>query len=130
MRSSVSGVRFVLGAAGMACALLAALAHAPDGAAAQAPHYLGCVTPKATVERKPARLRRTWIFVYTKPSTSATTMSYTIASPLPLWILGESGGFYHVATGNSMDEWPFKPQTTLGWVRKFDVQPQGIRNCT
>jgi hypothetical protein len=126
----MSGVRFVVGAAGTACALLAALARTPDGAAAQAPHYLGCVTPKATIERNPARLRRTWIFVYTKPSTSAPTMSYTIASPLPLWIVGESGGFYHVATGNSMDEWPFEPQTTLGWVRKIDVQPQGIRNCT
>jgi hypothetical protein len=82
----MSGVRFVVGAAVVACALFAALASTPDGAAAQAPQYLGCVTPKATIERKPARLRRTWIFVYTKPSTSATTMSYTIASPLPLWI--------------------------------------------
>jgi hypothetical protein len=57
-------------------------------------------------------------------------MSYTVASPFPLWIVGESGAFYHVATGSSMNGWPFKPQTTLGWVRKSDVQPQGIRNCT
>ena len=130
MPSSISGARFVVVATCMACALLAALVPTPDGVSAQAPHYLGCVTPKATIERKPARLRRTWIFVFTKPSVSATTMSYTVASPLPLWIVGESSAFYHVATGNSMDEWPFKPQTTLGWVRKSDVELQGIRNCT
>ena len=110
--------------------LLAALSLAPVGAGASPGNALGCVTPKATADRVEHYLRRTWIFVYTKPSMSATTMSYSIASPLPLWIVGESGSFYHVATGDSMDEWPFKPHTTLGWVRKSEVQDQGIRNCT
>jgi hypothetical protein len=130
MPSSISGTRFVVVAACTACALLAALARTSDGAAAQAPNYLGCITPKATIERATSRLRRTWISVYTKPSTTSTTMSYTIASPLPLWITAESGAFYQVASGNSMDDWPFKPQATLGWVRKSDTQPQEIRNCT
>jgi hypothetical protein len=114
----------------MVYALLVALALAPQGAAAQPNRYLGCVTPKATVERPTFKLRRTWINVFTKPSTSATVMSYSIASPLPLWIVGESGSFYRVATGTSMNGWPFKPQTILGWVRKSDVADQGIRNCT
>ena len=61
---------------------------------------------------------------------SVSPMSYTIASPLPLWIVSESGAFYHVATGGSMDQWPFRSQTTLGWVRISDVDPQAIRNCT
>ena len=126
----MSGIRFTVRAAGIACALLAAFARTPGDAAAQTSHYLGCVTPKATIDRTTSRLRRTWIFVFTKPSTSAATMSYTVASPFPLWIVGESGAFYHVATGSSMNGWPFKPQTILGWVRKSDVQPQGIRNCT
>jgi hypothetical protein len=129
MPSSISGTHIVV-AACTACALFAALARMPDGAAAQAPNYLGCVTPKATIDRATSRLQRTWISVYTKPSTTATTKSYTIASPLPLWITAESGAFYQVASGNSMDDWPFRPQATLGWVRKSDTQPQEIRNCT
>jgi len=125
-----SSADFKVGASWAACTLLVALAFGPGGAVAQPRRYLGCVTPKATVDRTTPGLRRTWIFVFTKPSASATTMSYTIAAPLPLWIVGESGSFYRVATGNSMAEWPFKPQTILGWVRKSDVQDQGIRNCT
>ena len=113
-----------------ACAFLLTCMRAPDGAAAQARQYLGCVTPKATADRTAHGLRRTWIFVFTRPSSGAATMSYTIAAPLPLWIVGESNAFYRVATGDSMSEWPFKPEAVLGWVRKSDVQDQGIRNCT
>jgi hypothetical protein len=42
----------------MVYALLVALALAPQGAAAQPNRYLGCVTPKATVERPTFKLRR------------------------------------------------------------------------
>jgi|GEM_PF-2981592 len=113
-----------------ACTLFLTWMRAPDAAAAQARQYLGCVTPKATPDRTTHTLRRRWIFVFTKPSTGATTLSYTIAAPLPLWIVGESKSFYRVATGDSMNGWPFKPEAVLGWVRKSDVQDQGIRNCT
>jgi hypothetical protein len=126
----MTGARFLGGASRMVCVSLVSLALAPGGAAAQPSRYLGCVTPRATVEGPTFKLRRTWISVFTKPSTKATTMSYSTASPFPLWIVGESGSFYRVATGSSMGGWPFKPQTILGWVRKPDVEDQGIRNCT
>lgn len=114
----------------MISTLLLALALTPPATAVQPAPYLGCVTPKATVARATHQLRRAWINVYTTSSASATVMSYMIASPLPLWIAGESGSFYKVASGSSMGGWPFKPQTVLGWVRKSDVQAQAIRNCT
>jgi len=51
-------------------------------------------------------------------------MSYTIASPLPLWVVAESGAFSRVTTGNLLSEWPFKALAGLGWVRTSDVQEQ------
>lgn len=95
---------------------------------ASADQYLRCVTPRATIAH--GVLHRTWINVYTKPSRKATIMSYTIASPLPLWVVAESAGFSRVTTGNLLSEWPFKAHAGLGWVQTSDVQEQAIRNCS
>ena len=96
---------------------------------AAAENRLRCVTPVSTTSRNGA-LNRTWINVYTKPSRTATIMSYTIASPLSLWVVAESGGFSRVTTGDSTEDWPFKPHAPLGWVRTSDVSEEPIRNCT
>jgi hypothetical protein len=109
-------------------ALVAALILAAGTGFAPRVEHLDCVTPKATVTG--TVLHRTWINVYTKPSPRATVMSYTIASPLPLWVIGRSGSFLHVTTGDDLPNWPFKPRTDLGWVRASDVAGQAIRNCT
>ena len=113
----------------MVCSLVVCLMIVGAAVPASAEDRLRCVTPTATTNGRGA-LRRTWINVYTKPSRSATIMSYTIAAPLSLWVVAESGGFSSVTTGDSMTEWPFKPRTTLGWVRNSDVEDEPFRNCT
>jgi hypothetical protein len=112
----------------MGCGLIGWLMIVGAAVPARAEDRIRCVTPKATIGH--GALNRTWINVYTKPSPSATIMSYTIAAPLSLWVVAESGGFSRVMTGDSMAEWPFKPRTTLGWVRTSDVQDEPFRNCT
>ena len=115
------------------CAFAVSLAAAlllPIAAAADQFQSLGCSTPKATIDPKTHDLNRTWVSVYTKPSSSASVYSFKIASPLPLWVVANSGAFTRVATGDGMDGWPFKPHTILGWVRKSDLEDQAIRNCT
>ena len=108
--------------------LVATLIFVVGAGPAPAEQYLRCVTPRTTIADGVPH--RTWINVYTKPSSGATIMSYTIASPLPLWVVAESGAFSRVTTGNLLSEWPFKALAGLGWVRTSDVQEQAIRNCT
>jgi hypothetical protein len=110
------------------CVLAASLILVGRAVPASAAQNLYCVTPRATITK--GALHRTWINVYTKPSRKAPIVSYTIASPLGLWVIAESNGFLHVTTGDSMADWPFKPHADLGWVRADDVQGQAIRNCT
>jgi hypothetical protein len=121
-QTSWAGIRMV-------CGLIVWLMIAGAAAPASAEDRLRCVTPMATTTGNGA-LHRRFINVYTQPSRSSTIMSYTIAAPLSLWVVAESGGFSRVTTGDSMAEWPFKPRTTLGWVRNSDVEDEPFRNCT
>jgi hypothetical protein len=100
------------------------------GAAQQGGQPLGCVTLRATVDARTHDLNRVWIDVFSKPSAAASLESFKVASPLPLWVLARSGAFLQVVTGDSLDDWPFKPHADLGWVRASDVQDQAVRNCT
>jgi hypothetical protein len=94
-----------------------------------AENRLRCATPVATTTANGA-LHRTWINVYTKASHTATIMSFTIAAPLSLWVVAESGGFSRVTTGDSTAGWPFRPRAPLGWVRTSEIEDEPIRNCT
>lgn len=115
-----------LGSLGLSQSIAPAL---PARAATEA-KPIDCVTPRATVDRHRHTLRRVWIDVFTRPAPGASRLSFKIASPLPLWVLAKSGAFLQVATGDTLNDWPFKPHATLGWVRASDVEGQAIRNCT
>lgn len=99
-------------------------------AAARSERVLGCATPKAMVDAKTHRLDRRWIAVYETPSPRGPRLGFTIAAPLSLWVIAESGGFSRVRTSDTSGGWPFKPHTVLGWVRTSDIEDQAIRNCT
>jgi hypothetical protein len=82
----------------------------PAAAAVAAP--LGRVTPRASVDPHTHYLNRTWIDVLSKPSAAASLESFKVASPLPLRVLAKSGAFLQVASGDTIDDWPFKPNAT------------------
>jgi hypothetical protein len=114
----------------LAIGALSAAFVSPAKAAQQESQPLACMTPRATIDPRTHDLNRVWIDVFSKPSATASLESFKVASPLPLWVLARSGTFLQVATGDSVDDWPFKPHATLGWVRAVDLQDQDLRNCT
>jgi hypothetical protein len=84
----------------------------------------GCVTPKSKVLREGGRLEQRFISVYDKPA--GRPIYVRIAAPLSVYVMGEDCDWLRIAGSPSS---PFKNSEELGWVRRSEVEQQGLRNC-